>query len=128
MRLRSFRGTTGSARAAARRLRIPPPGPGTRSSFRKVRARRSWDFALAGVALTLRFDGRRVVLNGAAPVPWRSTAVEQALRGRELTADVVAAAAKEVTAGAEPLEKNDYKIPLFQGLIEEELTRLAAAG
>ena len=61
-------------------------------------------------------------------MPWHSTAVEQALRGRELTADVVAAAAKEVTAGAEPLEKNDYKIPLFQGLIEEELTRLAAAG
>ena len=114
-------------------IRIPPPGPGTRSSYRKVRARRSWDFALAGVALTLRFDGRRVVggrvvLSGAAPVPWRSTAVEQVVRGKELTADVMAAAAKAVTAGAEPLEKNDYKIPLFQGLIEEELTRLAAAG
>jgi xanthine dehydrogenase YagS FAD-binding subunit len=113
-------------------IRIPPPGPGTRSSYRKVRARRSWDFALAGVALTLRFDGRRVVggrvvLSGAAPVPWRSTAVEQVVRGKELTAEVIAAAAKAATAGAEPLEKNGYKIPLFQGVIEEELTRLGAS-
>src|SRR5512137_692450 len=69
-------------------IRIPPPAPGTRSSYRKVRARRSWDFALAGVALALRFDGKRVigsrvVLSGAAPVPWRSTAVEQVVQGKE---------------------------------------------
>ena len=113
-------------------VRIPPPAPGTRSSYRKVRARRSWDFALAGVALALRFDGKRVigsrvVLSGAAPVPWRSTEVEQVIRGKELTADVIAAAAKAVTSGAEPLEKNGYKIPLFRGVIEEELTRTAAS-
>ena len=113
-------------------VRIPPPAPGTRSSYRKVRARRSGDFALAGVALALRFDGKRVigsrvVLSGAAPVPWRSTGVEQVIRGKELTADVIAAAAKAVTSGAEPLEKNGYKLPLFQGVIEEELTRTAAS-
>ncbi len=112
-------------------IRIPPPGPGTRSSYRKVRARRAWDFALAGVALALRFEGRRVVdgrvvLSGAAPVPWSSTEAEQALRGRELTAEVVAAAAKAATAGAEPLEKNGYKIPLIQGMIADELTRMSA--
>ncbi len=112
-------------------IRIPPPAAGTRSSYRKVRARRSWDFALAGVALALRFDGRRVVdgrvvLSGAAPTPWRSTEVEDAIRGRELDASVIAAAAQAVVAGAEPLEKNGYKLPLFQGVIEEELTRIAA--
>jgi xanthine dehydrogenase YagS FAD-binding subunit len=112
-------------------IRIPPPAAGTRSSYRKVRARRSWDFALAGVALALRFDGKRViggriVLGGGAPVPWRSTEVEQAIRGKELTAEVIAAAAKAVTSGAEPLEKNGYKIPLFRGMIAEELARAAA--
>jgi xanthine dehydrogenase YagS FAD-binding subunit len=113
-------------------IRIPPPAPGTRSSYRKVRARRSWDFALAGVALALRFDGKRVigsrvVLSGAAPIPWRSTEVEKVIRGKELTAGVIAAAAKAVTSGAEPLEKNGYKILLFRGMIEEELTRRAAS-
>jgi xanthine dehydrogenase YagS FAD-binding subunit len=113
-------------------IRIPPPAAGSRSSYRKVRARRSWDFALAGVALALRFDGRRVaegrvVLSGAAPVPWRSAEAEQAIRGKELTSGVIAAAAKAAVAGAEPLEKNGYKIPLFQGVIEEELTRMSAS-
>ncbi len=28
---------------------LPPPPPGLKSSYRKVRTRRSWDFALAGV-------------------------------------------------------------------------------
>jgi xanthine dehydrogenase YagS FAD-binding subunit len=113
-------------------IRIPPPAAGTRSSYRKVRARRSWDFALAGVALVLRFDGRRVVdsrvvFSGAAPVPWRSAEAEQAIRGKELTAEVIAAAARAAVAGAEPLEKNSYKIPLFQGVIEEELTRMSVS-
>jgi hypothetical protein len=31
-----------------------------------------------------------------------------------------------VSSGAEPLAKNGYKIPLFQGMIEEELTRAAS--
>jgi xanthine dehydrogenase YagS FAD-binding subunit len=114
-------------------VRIPPAAPGTRSSYRKVRARRSWDFALAGVALALRFDGRQVadgraVLSGAAPMPWRSAEVEQVLRGKELTAAVIAAAGRAAVAGAEPLEKNRYKIPLFQAVMEEALTRMAAGG
>jgi xanthine dehydrogenase YagS FAD-binding subunit len=71
-------------------------------------------------------DGR-VVLSGAAPVPWRSAEVEQAIRGKELDSKVIAAAAQAAVAGAEPLEKNGYKIPLFQGVIEEELTRMSAA-
>ena len=114
-------------------VRLPPPPNGLRSSYRKVRARRSWDFALAGVALALRFEGRRVVdgrvfLSGAAPIPWRSQAVEAVIRGRTLDADTTAAAAAAVVQGARPLAGNDYKIPLFRGVIEEELQALAQAG
>jgi len=110
-------------------IRIPPPAAGTRGRYRKVRARGSWDFALAGLALALRFDGRRVVdgrvvLGGAAPVPWRCAEVEQVLSGKELSPGVIAAAAKAAVAGAEPLEKNGYKVELFQAVIEEELARI----
>ncbi len=53
---------------------LPAPVQGLKSSYRKVRARRSWGFALAGVALALVFSGETVrraavVLGGAAPVP-----------------------------------------------------------
>ncbi len=111
-------------------VRIPAPKPGLRSSYRKVRARRAWDFALAGVALALRFDNDRVVdgrvvLSGAAPVPWRSQAVENVIRGKILNRETIAAAADAVVDGAEPLAKNAYKLPLFRGVIEEELERIS---
>ncbi len=70
---------------------LPPPAQGLRSSYRKVRARQSWDFALAGVALALQFKGGRVekarlVLSGAAPIPWRSRDAEGVLTGKTLDA------------------------------------------
>ncbi len=105
---------------------LPRPTAGLRSSYRKVRARASWDFALAGVALAMAFDGdtvasARVFLSGAAPVPWRATGVEDAVTGTTLDADAVAAAAEAAVAGAEPLAKNGYKIDLFRGLVTDQL-------
>jgi len=111
---------------------LPPPEPGLRSSYRKIRERASWDFALAGVALALVLDGgrvtsARVVLSGVAPVPWRSQPAEQALVGRRLDAVTIADAAAAAVAGAEPLEQNGYKVPLVRGLVTEQLERLAKA-
>jgi len=108
---------------------LPPPPPGLRSSYRKVRARRSWDFALASVALALQFEGdvvnaARVVLGGAAPVPWRSPAAEDILTGSRLDDATIGQAARTAVADAEPLEKNGYKIPLFVGILEEELAAI----
>jgi xanthine dehydrogenase YagS FAD-binding subunit len=109
---------------------LPAPAAGLVSSYRKVRARGSWDFALAGVALALELDGgrvkeARVVLSGAAPVPWRARGAEAALAGRRLDAKSAATAAEAAVAGAEPLEHNGYKLPLFKGLIAEQLEALA---
>ncbi len=111
---------------------VPRPSTGVRSSYRKVRARGSWDFALAGVALALRFDGDRVadgrvVLSGAAPVPWRSREAESAIMGNRLEPAVCRRAAEAAMANAVPLKRNGYKVPLFAGLIEEELEKLGRA-
>jgi xanthine dehydrogenase YagS FAD-binding subunit len=111
---------------------LPPPGKGLHSSYRKVRARRSWDFALASVALALQFDGdkiakARVVLGGAAPIPWRSKEVEEVITGRRLDAETVTRAAAAAVKNAQPLKHNAYKTSLFRGMIEEELTAIARA-
>jgi xanthine dehydrogenase YagS FAD-binding subunit len=108
---------------------VLPPARGVRSSYRKVRARASWDFALAGIALALRFkDGvvtnARAVMSGAAPVPWRSREIEGAITGKKLAADVIAAAAEAAMKNAQPLQENDYKILRFRGMIEEELSAI----
>jgi xanthine dehydrogenase YagS FAD-binding subunit len=113
-------------------ISIPAPPPGLKSSYRKIRARRSWDFALAGVALALRFDGARVSearvwLSGAAPQPWRSKEVEQEIVGKQLDEKTIARAGAAVVKNAEPLAKNEYKIPLFRAVIEEELEAMAKA-
>jgi len=111
---------------------LPPPAKGLHSSYRKVRARRSWDFALASVALALQFDGdkivkARVVLGGAAPVPWRSKEVEEVITGKRLDAETVTSAAAAAVKNAQPLKHNGYKISLFRGMIEEELRAMARA-
>jgi xanthine dehydrogenase YagS FAD-binding subunit len=109
---------------------LPPPLPGLRSSYRKVRARRAWDFALAGVALAIQVkDGKvrhaRVVFSGVAPVPWRSKEVEEAILGKALDKETIVRATDAAVKGAEPMEKNGYKIPLLKGVVEEELAAVA---
>jgi xanthine dehydrogenase YagS FAD-binding subunit len=110
---------------------LPPPPKGDfRSTYRKVRARNSWDFALAGAAFALQFkadriEKARIVLSGAAPIPWRSQPVEDALVDKRLNAGTIERASEAVVKTAEPLEHNSYKISLFRGLIEEELTKIA---
>ncbi len=109
---------------------LPPPPKEFRSSYRKIRARRSWDFALAGVALALQFEGDtvkngRVFLSGAAPIPWRSEPVERAIMGKSLDEKVIDEAAGAVVRNAMPLARNRYKLPLFQGAVREELTAIA---
>ncbi len=111
-------------------IELPPPAGGLRSSYRKVRARRSWDFALAGAALTVVFQGDRVTkvrvfLSGAAPIPWRSKEVEGIIIGNRLDTNVIERAAEAVVQHAKPMKQNAYKIPLFRGVIEEELHAIA---
>jgi xanthine dehydrogenase YagS FAD-binding subunit len=111
-------------------IQIPAPADGTKSAYRKVRARRSWDFALAGGAFVLTMDGdtvkdARVVLSGVATVPWRSEPVEKAIIGKALNEETISAAAEAAVEGAEPLSQNGYKVPLLKGVVREELEKMA---
>lgn len=108
---------------------IPATPEGFRSAYRKIRARQSWDFALAGSALAFRFDGDivvdgRIVLSGAAPIPWRSEKTENAIKNKKIDAETIENASNAIVADAEPLEKNAYKLPMFQGMIQEELRKI----
>ena len=111
-------------------VELPKPVKGLRSSYRKVRARGAWDFALAGCALAYvktgddAWEQPRVVLSGVAPVPWRVPAVEEILAGKTINwssngAEIAEAAAAAIIEGAEPLAHNAYKVQLLQGLIKE---------
>jgi xanthine dehydrogenase YagS FAD-binding subunit len=109
---------------------LPPADPGASSSYRKVRARGSWDFAMAGMALSIalapdrKVKTARVVFSGVAPIPWRSLNVEQALIGQKLDAKTIARAAAAAVVGARPLAQNAYKLDMLKGVVEEGLARL----
>lgn len=114
------------------RIELPAWPGGAYGSYRKVRARRSWDFSVTGMALTLVKEGNkvkraRVVFSGVAPIPWRSKAVEEVLQGASLNADTISKAVQVSSEGAKALEHNAYKIPLLHGVVREELTKAAEA-
>jgi xanthine dehydrogenase YagS FAD-binding subunit len=109
---------------------ILPPPQGVRSSYRKVRDRATWDFALAGVALAVQMNGdvvsrARVVLSGAAPIPWRSKDAEQVIIRQKVDGTVASKAAEAALRNAQPLAQNGYKVPMFRALIEEELAAIS---
>ena len=109
---------------------VPPLSDGSRSTYRKVRDRASYAFALISVAAALHIeDGRittaRVALGGVAPRPWRALTAEALLVGRAPTEEVFAEAAAAELAAAEPLPGNGFKIGLAQRTIVATLRRLS---
>ncbi len=111
-------------------IHLPPIAGKVLSSYRKIRARRAWDFALASVALVLQIENQnvsraRIVLGGVGPYPWRVEAAEKALIGKRIDAALAAASGKSAIAGASPLPGNAYKVQIVQGAVEESLLALA---
>jgi xanthine dehydrogenase YagS FAD-binding subunit len=110
---------------------IPPPKPGLRASFEKLRPRGVWDFAMASLALSLQLrdktiDDARVVFGGIAGKPLRETAVENFLRGKTLSADLGNQAVDVALANAAPLKYNATKIDMAKGLLASGLAKLNA--
>lgn len=106
-------------------LELPPPRPGA-STYRKIRDRASYAFALVSVAARVDVDtaGRApviretaIALGGVAHKPWRARAAEAVLRGAEPTAETFLAAADAELEAAEPLDGNRFKVQMTRGAI-----------
>jgi xanthine dehydrogenase YagS FAD-binding subunit len=111
---------------------IPPPRPGLRASFEKLRPRGVWDFAMASLAMSLQLrdntiDDARVVFGGISGKPLRERAVEDFLKGKTLTADLGDQAVAVALANAAPLKYNATKIDMAKGLLASGLAKLHAA-
>lgn len=89
-------------------IHLPPLAPGTRAAYLKFLPRTHDDYATVSVAAALRLDGDgrcrhlRVALGGAAGVPLRVRAVEDALLGEHLTDARIAEAAALVDGAVDP--------------------------
>lgn len=108
---------------------IPAPKPGLRASFEKLRPRGVWDFAMAslGMSLDLRdktIEDARVVFGGISGKPLRERAVEDFLKGRELSAALSGGAVAVALTDAAPLKYNAMKIEMAKGLLASGLSKL----
>jgi xanthine dehydrogenase YagS FAD-binding subunit len=113
-------------------IELPPLALAAHSTYRKVRDRASYAFALVSVAAALDVsDGVvrdvRLALGGVAHKPWRAWTFETMLRGQPATAAHVEAAIVAEMSDAVPLRDNAFKVPLVQRTVVAVLDRLTAA-
>ena len=111
-------------------VELPALSSTARSTYRKVRDRASYAFALVSVGAVLDLDGDavsdvRLALGGVAHKPWRALKAEAMLRGGPATPDRFRAAAEAELAESAPLHDNGFKVELAKRTIAAVLGELA---
>jgi len=91
---------------------LPPPAEGPQS-YRKVRDRASYAFALMSVAIA----GDAVAMGGVAHKPWRAAKLEKARKDGASTDEAINAE----LASAKGYGSNDFKIPLVKRVLKAAL-------
>jgi xanthine dehydrogenase YagS FAD-binding subunit len=96
---------------------LPPPAPGSRSLYLKLRDRASFEFALASAAVVITVAGgkmtrARIALGGVGTKPWKSTEAEGELTGQSPTQAVFQKAAEAALREARPQSQNGFKVEL----------------
>ena len=105
---------------------LPPPSPGNRSLYLKLRDRASFEFALASAAVVITADGgkitrARVALGGVGTKPWRSPEAEAELTGQSATQAVFQKAAEAALRDAKPQSQNGFKVELAKRCLAHAL-------
>jgi xanthine dehydrogenase YagS FAD-binding subunit len=113
-------------------VELPPLPFAKTSTYRKVRDRASYAFALVSVAAALQLEGDRIqdvriALGGVAHKPWRAWKAEAALRNGPATEQAFRAAVVAELADAKPLRDNGFKVELVTRTLIAVLSNLAGA-
>jgi xanthine dehydrogenase YagS FAD-binding subunit len=113
-------------------IELPPLAMARRSTYRKVRDRSSYAFALVSMAAALEVgdDGSiedvRLALGGVAHKPWRARRAEGLLRGKRPSEQAFRLAAEAELSPARPLRDNGFKVELAKRTLVAVLQQLAA--
>jgi xanthine dehydrogenase YagS FAD-binding subunit len=110
---------------------LPEPARGSRSVYKKLKEKESFDWPLVEACVAVTVAGgtirdARVVLGSVAPTPRRSREAEKVLVGGRPSPELVTRAAQAAVAGATPLGQNAYKVRLAQVMVERALREALA--
>lgn len=108
---------------------IPPLAFATNSTYRKVRDRASYAFALVSIAAALEADKGnindvRIAMGGVAHKPWRAYKAEEVLKGAKANAETFAKAAEAELQDAKGFKYNNFKIELAKRTMASVLNEL----
>ncbi len=111
-------------------VELPAPPKG-RQTYRKVRDRASYAFALVSVAGIVavengRIASARLAFGGLGPMPWRDEGVERVLVGQAPSDALFGEAADMLLREARGFGSNDFKIPLTRRTLVATLRELTA--
>ena len=113
------------------RIVIPTGLAGARSAYVKQRQRESADWPLASAVAVLSLSAGKVtsptvVFGAAAPTPWRARILEAELAGKPAAVEAITAAVRAELAKATPLERNGYKVAVFEAVARRAILLAAA--
>lgn len=107
-------------------IQVPIPEPGTKQTFIKFALRPTIDFAIVSAASAItteagKVSNARIVLGAVAPVPYRATDAEDALKGKSISESVAETAAAAAVKDAFPLSHNKYKVQIAKTLVKRAI-------
>lgn len=107
-----------------------PHGFWSNTVYVKHRDRASYAFALASVAVALRYDQHkvqdlRIVLGGLTAKPWRCRNAENALQGESITQERALEIGRLCLTGAIPTPDQEFKIELGGRVVAKALLQAA---
>jgi len=110
---------------------IPAPAAGSRSVYKKLKEKESFDWPLAETCVNLVVSGgvvreARIVLGAVSPTPRRAREAEALMIGAGAGPELAAKAAGAALAGATPLAHNAYKVRLAKVMVERALREAMA--
>jgi xanthine dehydrogenase YagS FAD-binding subunit len=110
-------------------VEIPALDFASNSTYRKLRDRASYAFALVSVAAAVALDGDRIedlrlAMGGVATKPWRAWKVEAALKGQRPSVAGFRSAVDAELADAKALNDNAFKIDLARRTVVGVLSEL----
>jgi len=107
-------------------IRVSAPKPGAKQVFIKFALRPTIDFAVASVAAVIttelgKVSDAKIVLGAVAPVPYRASDAENALKGNAISEWIAEAAAAAAVKEAVPLSNNKYKVQIIRTLVKRAI-------
>lgn len=102
-------------------IQVPEPDSDIKSAFLKFALRKSIDFPVVNCTAAIGGGAARICLNAVFVTPYRPTAAEEAIAGKQITEENAEAAGEEAIKDNKPLSMNTWKIQIAKTMVKRAI-------